>query len=169
MSKQLKQLITKDLEKRFRSLDSYIVVDFQGLDSAKSYDLRRTLHDSGVQLSVVPNRLAARILDRWDGKQEVFRGFFRGPTALVYGKGGAITASKVVLQWKKKNKDLLPVKGGVIEGEVVPPKGVEGLSRIPDRQVLLAQVAGGFQGSLTRLAAVTQAIVAKLVYALDAH
>ena len=169
MSKNLKVLITKDLETRFKSLQSYVLVDFRGLDSAQSYDLRRTLHGAGVRMNVVPNRLAVRVLDRWEGKEDRFKAFFRGPTAVVFGTDGAVTASKLIVQWKKKNKDLLAIKGGVLEGQIIPPQVVESLSKIPDKQQLLAQVAGGFQGPLTRLAAALQSIIGRVAYALEAH
>jgi large subunit ribosomal protein L10 len=169
MSKDLKLLINRHLERKIGSLQSYIVVDYKGLNSAQSSNLRRVLNESGVRMNVVPNRLAARILDRWEGKKADFRKFFRGPTALLFGNDGAITASKVIAQWKRKNKDLLAIKGGVLEGEVILAAMVEGLSRIPERPVLLAQVAGGMQAPLSRLASATQAILSKVVYALEAR
>ncbi len=169
MSKQLKQFIAKDIEKKFKPLSSYVLVDYRGLNSAQSFDLRRTLHDAKVDMSVVPNRLALRVLDRWSGKKGEFRDFFKGPTAILHGQDGAISASKVIAQWKKKNKNLLSIKGGVLEGEIIAPAVVEKLSKIPDRPVLLAQVAGGFQAPLSKLAMALQQVVARVAYALDAH
>jgi len=169
MSKLLKKHITEDLKRRLDKLEGYVLVDFRGLNSAQSYDLRRTLNGVGIRMSVVPNRLAVRILDRWQGKRAEFRGFFRGPTALVYGPDGAISASKTVAQWKKKNKDLLHIKGGVLNGEIVRPSEVESLARMPDRKQLLAQLAGTVQAPVARLASATQGIVRQLVYVLDAH
>jgi large subunit ribosomal protein L10 len=169
MSKLLKKHITEDLKRRLEKLEGYVLVDFRGLNSAQSYDLRRTLNGVGIRMSVVPNRLAVRILDRWQGKRAEFREFFRGPTALVYGPDGAISASKTVAQWKKKNKDLLHIKGGVLNGELVRPSEVESLARIPDRKQLLAQLAGTVQAPVARLASATQGIVRQLVYVLDAH
>jgi large subunit ribosomal protein L10 len=167
MSKQLKNFVTEDLKKRFQALDSYILVDYRGLNSAQSFELRRLLHEAGTRMTVVPNRLAVRILDRWKGKKGEFRDLFRGPTAILYARDGAVSASKAVMGWKKKNKDLLPIKGGVLGEEILGPKEAEGLSKIPDRPQLLAQVAGCFQGPLSRLAAAMQGIIARVAYALD--
>ncbi len=169
MSKQLKQHITNDLKKRIGLLASYILVDYRGLNSAQSFDLRRVLHEAKVRMNVVPNRLALRILDRWKGAREEFRKFFRGPTAILFGDDGAVSASRVVMQWRKKNKNLLGIKGGVLEGEIIAPAAVEGLSKIPDRPVLLARVAGTFQAPLSRLAMATQQLVGRVAYALDAR
>lgn len=169
MSKQLKQVVVKDIEKRLKPVESYLLVDFRGLNSAQSFDLRRTLNEAKVRMRVVPNRLAVRVLDRWEGGKPEFKDLFKGPTAILYGTDGAITASRVVAQWKKKNKNLLDVKGGVLEGQIIEPSVVEKLSRIPDRPVLLAQVAGGFQAPLSRLAGALQQVIARVAYALDAH
>lgn len=169
MSKQLKSLIGRQVEKRFKGLESYVVVDFRGLNSEQTSDLRKSLHAQGAQMAVVANRHAVRVLDRWEGKDAAFKALFRGPTALVFGTDGALTASKVVVQWRKKNKDILGVKGGVLGGAVMRPDGVEGLAKIPGRQQLLAQVAGTFQAPVARLARGLHNILAKVAYALDAR
>jgi large subunit ribosomal protein L10 len=168
MSKALKKHIHQDLQRRFERLDGYVLVDFRGLNSAQSYDLRRMLHGVGVRMSVVPNRLALRILDRWQGQRAEFRQFFRGPTAVVYGEDGPLSASKAIAQWKKKNKDLLAIKGGVLSGEIVTAAGMEKLSKIAERPQLLAQLAGTLQAPLAQIACVTQGPLRKLAYALDA-
>ncbi|MGH9362918.1 MAG: 50S ribosomal protein L10 [Thermoanaerobaculia bacterium] len=169
MSKLLKQHISNDLKRRFEKVESYILVDYRGLDSAQSFDLRRALNGAGVRMSVVPNRLAVRILDRWAGRRKEFRSLFRGPTALVYGADGALAASRVVAQWKKKNRDLLALKGGIFGDEILTPERVESLARIPERKQLLAQVAGTLQAPLSRLAAATQGILSRMAFALEAH
>jgi large subunit ribosomal protein L10 len=170
MSKVLKKTINEDLQRRLGQLESYLLVDFRGLNSAQSYDLRRSLLDVGVRMNVVPNRMALRILDRWSGKSEGFRGFFRGPTAILHGgDAGALTASRAAMQWKKKNKNLLPIKGAVLEGEVLGTEAAEGLAKIPDRPQLLARVAGCLNAPLVRLATVTQGPLANLARVLDAH
>ncbi len=168
MPNLLKNQVTQDLKRRFGALDGYVIVDYRGLDSAQTFDLRRVLNTAKVRMTVVPNRLAVRVLDRWEGKNKEFREFFRGPTALVFGDDGALSASKAISQWKKKHKDLLPVKGGVLSGKTIPPSRVDDLARIPDRTTLLAQLAGQLQGPLARLAGATQGIVSRVVYALEA-
>ena len=168
MPKQLKKYISEDIEKRLKDLSGYVLVDFKGLDSAHSFDLRKSLHTSGVAMTVVPNRLAARVLDRWQGQKSQFRGFFRGPTAVVYGSDGAVAAAKAVFQWKKKNKDLLGIKGGVLGEDVLSRSKVETLSKIPGRQQILAQVAGMMQSPLTRLACAASGVLRNLVCVIDA-
>lgn len=169
MSRQLKNHIQRDLKRRFGSVDGYILVDYRGLNSTQSYDLRKTLLGVGIRMNVVPNRLALRILDRWEGKRPEFRQFFRGPTAVLYGTDGPLAASRAVVQWKRKNKDLLGIKGGVLGGEIMPPSAVERLSRIPDRPQLLAQVVGTFQAPVARLLGATQGPLRKLVGVLEAY
>ncbi len=168
MPNLLKNQVSQDLKRRLGALDGYVVVDYRGLDSAQTFDLRHALNTAKIRMAVVPNRLAVRVLDRWDGKNKEFRDFFRGPTALVYGDDGALSASKVIAGWKRKNKDLLLVKGGVLSGRTIPSRTVDELAKIPDRPHLLAQLAGQILGPVTRLAVATQGIVSRVVYALEA-
>lgn len=173
MSKQLKQYITEDLKRRYESLENYILVDFRGLNSAQSFDLRCRLREAGMSMQVVPNRLAFRILDRWEGKREEFRELFRGPTAIIYNESGddagTLAASRIITQWRRKNKNLLAFKGGMLDTEVLRASAAEKLSTIPTRDQLLAQVAGAFQGPLRNLATVLQGTLTKLACALEAY
>ena len=121
MPNLLKNQVTQDLKRRFGALDGYVIVDYRGLDSAQTFDLRRVLNTAKVRMTVVPNRLAVRVLDRWEGKNKEFREFFRGPTALVFGDDGALSASKAISQWKKKHKDLLPVRVAFSAGKPSHP------------------------------------------------
>ena len=58
MAKELKQIICEELRSRFTQLDGCVLIDHRGLDSEQTQDLRCTLREKGVQMNVVPNRLA---------------------------------------------------------------------------------------------------------------
>ena len=113
MSKQLKQLIsTRTSSGGSGALESYMVVDYQGLDSAQSFDLRKTLHDSGVrdERGAQPARHPdPRPLG---GEAERLPGVFPGAVRDRVRQRRGAHRLEAILQWKKKNKDLLAIKGG---------------------------------------------------------
>lgn len=180
MSKMLKEVITRDLERRFEGMDGFVAVDHKGLDAEETVELRKTLRESGARMRVVPNTLTRRVLSSRFGGETGEAGdgpaplesLFTGPTALVVGgePGGdpVIALAKAIVEWKKKHKDKLAIKGGALEGKLLSSDDVQQLAEIPDTMALYAQIAGMFQAPVRNLAVATQQIVARVVYALQA-
>ena len=74
--------------------------------------------------------------------------------------GPPVAPAKVIYEFidkNKKDKANLSVKGGLLGREVMDEKGLENLSKIPSREVLLARLVGSINSS-----------VANLVYCLEA-
>lgn len=179
MSKTLKETITRDLDQRFGSGQdvsrrNFVAVNYVGLDSVETFDLRRSLREFGSSLHVVPNRLMKRVIaaSLSEDGNALLEGMFKGPTALVIGDGegadSVIKTAKAVSEWKKKHKDKLAIKGGLLEGVLLEVSSVEELARIPDIKALHGQIANLFQAPLRGLAVATQQIVGRVVYALQA-
>ena len=95
MSKELKKIICEDLASRLRQLDGCVLIDYRGLDSEQTHDLRCALREKGVQMNVVPNRLARRVLLELGAPRD-FCELLQGPTAILFGGEGAFVASKSI-------------------------------------------------------------------------
>lgn len=172
MAKELKALIREEIARRFKDVDGGVVIRYRGLDSEKTYDLRKKLQAKGVKLNVVKNALASRAFSDIGYKPEHFSKLLDGPVGIVYAKDpkvGAAGAAKALLEWvrESKNKDL-QVTGGFLSGTVLDEKGVKALSEMPSREQMLAILAGTFQAPISSLATVLKETVAKLAYAVDA-
>ena len=61
MSRELNDIITKDIETRFAGMDGCVVFDYQGLSAGDTFELRRRLRQDGVLMNVVQNRLSKRV------------------------------------------------------------------------------------------------------------
>lgn len=169
MARELKEIIVRDLTAGFNGIESCILVGYQGLNSEQTLELRSILQKADVEFTVVHNRLARRAFEA-HGAPEAFRKLLRGPTAVVYGnKDGALSASKQIVEWRKKNKDLAAIKGGVYAGRVLEASDVEKLATIPDADTLRAQVMSMMLAPLTHLASVTQSLLNHFVSAAKAH
>lgn len=154
-----------NLKDKFSRAKVVVFTEYRGLNVAELSALRRRMRASGGQLFVAKNtltRLAAR-----DAGLEGLDQFLTGPTALAFGFDDFVGVPKVVKEFDREFKQF-SFKGGLIEGRVIPKEGVRDLADLPPREVLLAQVAGGFQAPLYGLASVLQGNIRKLVYALEA-
>lgn len=161
MAKELKRLIVRHLAADLGGVESCVLVDFRGLDAEKTLDLRAALRKRGVRMAVLHNRLA-RLALREKGAPEELGMLLRGPTALLFGPDGAISASRSIVEWRKKNAGLAPVKGGFIAGRVIGPEEVEGLARIPDADTLRAGTAARLLSPLGVLANAVSGLVSFL-------
>ena len=98
MSKRVKALLEKDLEKRLGGVDAVAVINPRGIDAIKTNKLRRLMAERGVKMTVVKNTSAARTSERLSIRG--FEALLEGPSALVYGMPKAVVeagcADKVV-------------------------------------------------------------------------
>ena len=167
MAKELKQIICEELRSRFTQLDGCVLIDHRGLDSEQTQDLRCMLREKGVQMNVVPNRLAKRVLLDL-GAPSDFCDLIRGPTAILFGGEGAFVASKSIMNWRKKNKDLAEIRGGMFEGETLSPDDVKRLADIPEPEVLRSTIAGMFVAPMTHLASCAKSLTSHFAGCVEA-
>jgi large subunit ribosomal protein L10 len=173
VAKQLKTLIRTELTNRFKPIDGGIVVNFERLSSDQTAELRAKLHAKGVKLHIVKNSLAKRAFADLGYDTKKLDKIFSGPAAVIYAKDkatGAVGAAKALLDWKTATKDktLLAVKGGFLEGSVIDAAGVKALADMPSRKQLLAMVAGAFQAPIAAFAGTLKESMAKFAYAVEA-
>ena len=179
MSKMLKKVISQDLERKFEGAEGFVAVDYQGLNSVEEFDFRKSLRDAGVLVYVVPNRLAKRVVAptmglELNGSTAIYEQIFTGPTAVLLGtedktQDRVIAGAKAVVEWSKKNKDKVSIKGGSLSGEMLDEAAVRKIAKIPDVHTLHSQIAGLFQAPIRNVASATQQIITRVVYALQAR
>ena len=60
MSKYVKNLVIEDIQRRLKGVNDALVVNVIGLDSGKTYLLRKKLREKRINVLVVKNSLAKR-------------------------------------------------------------------------------------------------------------
>ena len=68
-----------------------------------------------------------------------------GPNALTLGYDDPVAVTKVLIKFAQE-QPLFKIKGGVLGGQALTPQGLEAPSKLPAREVLLAQLLGVLQG-----------------------
>ena len=152
MSKQVKDLITKELSGRLKELDAVAVINPRGISATKNHGIRRRLREKGLRMTVVKNNLAKRAVQ--DGsKLKGFEALLAGPSAGVYGQGSIAAIARLILD-EKKNDDTIELRGVFFDGEVyVGDKGVERVSKLPTREEAIGQLVAAILGPGRKLAA----------------
>lgn len=166
MSKQLKSLISRDLSSRFSNVEDAVLFDIGGLSAEDSLAFRKSLREVGVSVNVVKNTLARRLFV--DRGIDVPDEWFTGQTAIAYGGEGAITTSKSLDEWRKKNKKELKFRGGLVSGQPLKPNEAERLIKMPGPLEVKAMVVSLIAGPLTGTVTVLNNILATLPNVLQA-
>jgi large subunit ribosomal protein L10 len=149
MSRQVKNLVVDELQKRYGNVDSALVVRIIGLDAVSNNNLRRRLHGKKIELHVVKNSLVRVALK---GKPlEPLAASLEGPSAVVTGGDSIIDVAKeLVAIARDKQFAKIELKFGVIEGdrEVVP---VDRIAQMKGRREMHADVLGCAIGPARKL------------------
>lgn len=165
LTKKAKEKMLEEVTAELKKAELVIISDYRGLNVKAINDLRGKLRNEQCRYKITKNtmnRLACR-----QAGVESLEPLFEGPTAIAYSSADPVAAAKVFNEFAKENEALV-VKGGLLSGQVLDAAGVKALGDIPPREVLLAQVVGGFQAPIAGLAGVLSGTLRSLVYAVDA-
>lgn len=160
-----KKLVVTEIREKLEKTQSMVLHDYRGLTVAEVTDLRNQFRAAGVEYVVLKNsmvHLAAKELGI-----EGLDPFLKGPTAIAFGMTDAVAPAKVLTEYIKKVKKT-EIKCGMIDRNVIDAAGVEALSKLPPKEVLIAQMMGSLNAPITNFVGVLSATLRSLVYAIDA-
>ncbi|NLZ45996.1 MAG: 50S ribosomal protein L10 [Clostridiales bacterium] len=154
-----KQQRVSELTELLKESAAGVLVDYKGITVEEDTKLRRDLREAGVEYFVEKNSLLRFALTNCglEGITDVLS----GATAIALSKEDQTAPARVLGKFAESKKDKFNLKAGFIGTEVYDEKGVMALSKIPSREILLAQLVGSLQGPIQKLAATIQAIVDK--------
>ena len=93
---------------------------------------------------------------------EGFEDALNGTTAIALSNDDQTAPARILGKFAEQAGDeKFNLKAGYVEGEVYDQAGVTALSKIPSKDVLLAQLVGSLQGPMQKLAAVLKAVADK--------
>jgi large subunit ribosomal protein L10 len=139
MNRDQKAVAIAEIAENIDQSEAIFAVDYRGITVAQVAELRAKLRDADATFKVVKNSLTERAADQVGA--EALKDFLAGPTALTFVRGDAATAAKTVADFAKATQ-LLPFKGGLMEGAALDVEQIRSLSRLPSREVLYGQLVG---------------------------
>lgn len=152
----VKQLVLADLGEFVSGADSAVIVSLNGLDMPESESLRDSLAESGVQLRMVPNKLARRAFA--DAGFEFSKDVFQGNVGVAVGAPeDAIAAAKAFTAPEIKKLGKVKVLAGALEKSVLDASNAAALAEIPDQDTLRAKILGCLSGPAQQLVGLTAA------------
>ncbi len=151
-----KKAIVAELSDRLKNSITGLVVSYQGINTEDDTKLRKELRENDVKYTVVKNTLLSRACD--EAGLEDIKPVLEGTTALATSDSEYAAAARILCKYAKDH-DNFKVKTGYLDGAVIDMDTITALSKLPTREVLLANVLGAFQAPIAAFARVMQAVV----------
>ena len=142
-----------------------VFADYRGLKVKEMQALRANLRAKGGEIHVIKNTLFR--LAAGEDANALPDDLHNGPTAIAFVYENESDCAKALFDFTKTHKNLA-VKGGFFGGKAMTAKEVETLSKLPPREVLLAQVIGTIAAPLTNLVGVIEALYADPIRTIGA-
>ena len=160
-----KQEQVRSLAQKLNGSVSGVLVDYKGTDVTTDTEMRRKMREADVDYTVIKNSLI-RFAIKDCGLDELEQ-YLAGPTALAISADDPVSPAKLIHEYVGKEKPM-QVKAGFVDGRVITAAEVAALSKLPAKEVLVAQVLGTMIAPVSGLANVLNANIRGLAVALQA-
>ncbi|MDD7772655.1 MAG: 50S ribosomal protein L10 [Faecousia sp.] len=154
-----KKAIVDALADKIQGSTSVVFVDYKGITVAQDTELRNKFREAGVEYTVVKNTLTRFATNKVGYKE--FDEVLNGTTSMACTSGDPIAPARIVSEFAKKNKNVLKIKGGIVEGQVQSIENLMAFGELPSKDALIAQVLGTFLAPISSLAFVLDQIRAQ--------
>lgn len=166
MPNKKKELVISDLKEIVDQTKGAIITDYRGLTVAEITTLRRKLRPSNAEYHVVKNTLFKLAAGETSSTVD---DLLTGPTAIVFMKDDLVAPAKVVIDFLREiKKPEIKLKGGWIEGKRYSSDQITSLSKLPSKEVLVAQLIGSLNAPASNLVGTLNNIIGDFVRTVQA-
>jgi len=157
MNREQKSAAIAEIAAQIEESQAIFAVDYRGISVPQVAELRGRLREADASFKVVKNSLTERAADA--SGAETLKELLIGPTALTFVRGDAATAAKAIADYGRTTQ-LLPFKGGLMDGSPLDVEQIRSLSR------LYGQLVGVVSSPVTGLVRTLGALLGGLASAL---
>src|ERR1700740_3599297 len=163
MNREQKAAAIAEIAEQIEQSQAILAVDYRGISVTQVAELRAGLRQSETTLRVVKNSLTERAADRSHAEQ--LKPLLVGPTALAFVRGDVATAAKTLADYGRSIQ-LLPFKGGLMDGPALDGDQLRSLSRLPPHEVLYGQLVAVVASPVSGLVRSLSALLGGVAVAL---
>lgn len=145
-----KQKQIEALSEKLKSAISVVLVDYKGINVAADTTMRSEMRAEDVDYFVVKNSIMKYACEK-SGFEE-FIPMLEGTTALAISNSDAIAPARVVQKYSDRLNTVFNTKMGFIDGKFMQADEVKVIAKLPNKETLVAQVAGSLNGIVAQFA-----------------
>jgi large subunit ribosomal protein L10 len=163
MNREQKAAVVEEIAANIRESQAVFAVDYRGLSVPQAGELRTRLREADARFAVVKNTLTERAADA--AGAEALKELLEGPTALTFVRGDAAAAAKALRDYARET-ELVPFKGGLMDGQPLTAEDIGAIAKLPSRDVLYAQLVNIVAYPVSGLARTLNQLIGGLAVAL---
>ncbi len=163
MNREQKAAAIAEIATNIEESQAIFAVDYMGISVPQAAELRAKLREADASFRIVKNSLTERAADQTGA--EHLKPLLQGPTALTFVRGDAAIAAKAIADYARATQ-LLPFKGGSMDGAALDAEQIRTISRLPSREALYGQLVGVVASPVSGLVRTLGALVGGLAVAL---
>lgn len=156
---EAKKAVIEEINSKIENAESVVVFEYQGLSVSEFEALRTELRKEEVEVKVYKNNLTRKAVDNTDYKN--LEEGLTGPNAIAFSNGDAVAGPRIVSKFAKEH-DVVNIKNGIIDGNVVDTDTIKEIASLPSREGLLSMLLSVLQAPVRDLAMITDAVSAKM-------
>lgn len=166
LSIECKKLMVKEISERLNNVETLIVTSYKGLSSQDLNNLRKELREVFGEYIVVKDSMAKKAI--LEGSNKTVADLIEGEVGIAIDtKEDPAQISKVLTKFSKES-EALKIRGGIMNGKLLSVQDIKTLAMLPSREALLGILANVLNAPIQGLAGVLNAIICKVLYALNA-
>lgn len=164
MEKRQKEVEVQELTDELSGKTVILLGDFTGMNVATATEIRKRFRQANVRYRIARNTLAKRAMDQAGFGS--LTGFLTGPNAIVMADHDPAPAAKIMVEFERL-KSTPKIRAGWVDSAIMTAADIRRIAELPSRDVLLAQIAAGFQAPVSGFARTLHELLRRLVSTLD--
>lgn len=165
MNRDEKASIISELRGSFGKSQFAVVTDYCGLTVSQLQNIRIDLRKCDAEIRVAKNTFLKRAVA--DTPNSCLTEDFSGTTAVVLAYSDPVGPARVVTKFAEDNEKFV-IRSAALDGERITVDGLQALSRLPGKEILLGQLLSVMNAVPTGLVRVLSGVPRTFLYALQA-
>lgn len=159
-----KQFLLDEVQETVES-ESFVVTQYENLNSDLAQQFRKKLISSGARFYVVKKRLLVKAGEKvgvsFDLKQ------LAGHIGVMVPGQDPLAAIKSIVNFADDNKNTLTLVQGQFEGKTCSVQEIETLAKLPDLDGMRARLLALLQAPMSQTLSVMQALLCSIMYLIE--
>jgi len=166
LSKERKEQIQAQYKAWIEESQAVVLTEYTGLTMTMIDELRAQVREIGGEFHVIKNTLGKRAFD--EAGHNAPDEYWIGSTAFGVAFEDAPGIAKIIKDFGK-DRPMIKIKGGLMDGELVPAEMLMALADLPPLPVVRGQLLGVISAPATKLARIIGEPGRSLAQVVKAH
>jgi large subunit ribosomal protein L10 len=163
--RQEKQLLLDEVKEQIEQYDSFVIMQYAGLDANRTADFRRQIAGLGGEIEIVKKTILVKAAK--DLGIELDLSQLPGHIGIVFSGEDSVQTTKAVFQLRKDTKEAVNVLGGRFDGKLLGAEDVEAFSKLPGKDEMRSQLLATLQAPMQQTVGVMNAILCSVLHCLE--